>query len=370
MTMTAPCSYLDTSTAAPLSITELMPGTYNLMEYAAIAAGEQVLILAEHGTDPVVIQAIAAAAAYRNADVHILSTLPFSAGGWDRSTPAALLPAAHSAVDVVISLTWWGEVHTAGLFFDEIARRRARFVSLHQAATAAALATGARFPLDLYFAIEARATAQLAAADEIRVTTHLGTDITFRDFATAGHHAPLTAGMWRPFPYGGVNFYPDRTDGVVVIEESTVTGVPGERTTVELTENRVTAIQGGAAAAELRRYAPTGYYMRHALIGLNPKVRSTGGTQFEREKHAGAFYFGLDALTHDGAVDRGGPGHAHCDCQFDRPTITVDGAPFVADGRLLLLDDPEIRVLAEKFGPADILLDPNPRLVLPPRFAR
>ncbi|MFJ1886854.1 hypothetical protein [Streptomyces sp. NPDC088137] len=369
MTVTAPFSYLDTPTAAPLSITELMPGVYNLLEYAAVAAGEQVLILAEHSTDPVVIQAIAAAAAYRNADVHVLSTAPFSAGGWDRATPSPLLPAAHGAADVVISLTWWGEVHTPHLFFDEIAKRRARFVSLHQTATAAALSTGARLPLDLYFALEARATAQLAAAEEIRVTTALNTDVTFRNFTTAGHHAPLTPGMWRPFPYGGVNFYPDQTDGVVVIEESTVTGVPAEQTTIELANNRVTAIEGGAAAA-LRRYAPNGYYMRHALIGLNPKVRSAGGTQFEREKHAGAFYFGLDGLTPEGTADRKGPGHAHCDCQFDRPTITLDGKPFIEDGYLLLLDDPEIQELAGKFGPADILLDPNDRLVLPPRYSR
>ncbi|MGW7823891.1 hypothetical protein ACWGLF_38630 [Streptomyces puniciscabiei] len=348
-----------------------MPGVYNLLEYAAVATGEQVLILAEHGTDPVVIQAIAAAAAYRNAEVHVLSLPPFSAGGWDTSTPSLLPASAHAAADVVISLTWWGEVHTARLFFDAIAKQKARFVSLHQTATAAALATGARFPLELYFALEARAYARISAAQEIQVTTTLGTEVTFRSFTTPGHpSAPLASGMWRPFPYGGANFYPDHTDGVVVLEESTVTGVPAERTTLELADNRVTAIEGSAAAAELRRYAPNGYYMRHALIGLNPKVRSAGGTQFEREKHAGAFYFGLDGLTAQGTVDRSGPGHAHCDCQFDAPTITLDGERFIDNGHLLLLDDPHIQELARKFGPAEVLLDPNPRLVLPPRFSR
>lgn len=374
MTTTAPFSYLDTPTAAPLSITELMPGAYNLLEYAAVTAGEQVLILAEHGTDLVVIQAIAAAAAYRNAEVHVLSTPPFSAGGWDRATPAPLVSAAHAAADAVLSLTWWGEVHSAQLFFNEVAKQRARFVSLHQTATAAALSTGARFPLELYLALETKTYARISAAQEIRVTTALGTDVTFRDFATGspltGHSAtPVTAGMWRPFPYGGANFSPDQTDGVIVIEESTVTGVPAERTTLELENNRVTGIHGGAAP-ELRRYAPDGYYLRHALIGLNPKVRIAGGTQFEREKHAGAFYLGIDGLTPQGAIDRAAPGHAHCDCQFDQPTITLDGQPFVDNGRLLLLDDPDIRELAGKIGPADTLLDPNPRLVLPARYSR
>ncbi|PPS68408.1 MULTISPECIES: hypothetical protein [Streptomyces] len=157
---------------------------------------------------------------------------------------------------------------------------------------------------------------------------------------------------------------------MVVVEESTVTGVPAEQITLELENNRVTAVHGGSAAAELRRYASDGCCMRHALIGLNPKVRSAGGTQFEREKHAGAFYFGIDGLTPQGEVDRTAPGHAHCDCQFDQPTITLDGRPFVDNGYLLLHDDPEIHELAGKFGPADILLDPNPRLGLPPRYSR
>ncbi|MFB7506309.1 hypothetical protein [Streptomyces broussonetiae] len=159
---------------------------------------------------------------------------------------------------------------------------------------------------------------------------------------------------------------PIQTDGLVVTEESTVTGVPAERTTLEPAGNRVTAIGGGTAAAELRRYAPDDYCIRHALIGLNPKVRSAGGTPFEREKHAGAFHFGLDGLTAQGTVDRSGPGHAHCDCQFDAPTVTLDGERFVDNGRLLLLDDPHIRELAQKSGPAQILLNPNPRRVLPP----
>ncbi|MGC0417845.1 hypothetical protein [Embleya sp. AB8] len=370
MNATNAFSYLDTPTAAPLSITELMPGAYHLMEYAAVAAGERVLILTENPVDPVVVQALAAAASYRNADVHVLAVPPFSAGGWDAGQDFGIATAAHAAADVVLSCTWWGEVHGDGLFFDEIAKRRARFVSLHQTATAAALVTGARFPLELYFALEAKATALLAAAGEIRVTTAAGTDVTFRNFVTSGHHAPLTPGMWRPFPYGGVNFYPDRTDGVLVIEESTVTGTPVEPVTVELTDNIVTSIDGGSSAAELRRYSPKGYYLRHALIGLNPKVRAGGGTQFEREKHAGAFYLGLDALADRGAPDRSGPGHAHCDCQFDRPTITIDGTPLVDGGRLLLLDDPEIRALADRFGPADVLLDANPRMVLPARYTR
>jgi 2,5-dihydroxypyridine 5,6-dioxygenase len=150
--------------------------------------------------------------------------------------------------------------------------------------------------------------------------------VTFRRMRFDEDAGPLEPGMWRPFPVGGVNFYPDASDGVLIVEESTVTGVPEAPVTVELRDNVVTDITGGVDADRLRRFGPTGYYLRHAFIGLNPRVRLRGGTQFEREKHAGAFYLGIDGLTPDGRPDRSGPGHAHCDCQFDRPTMSRPSA--------------------------------------------
>ncbi|MDV6259775.1 hypothetical protein [Rhodococcoides yunnanense] len=368
MSTTDHFSYYDLPTAAPASIVDLIPGARNAMEYCNVQAGDQVLILTENGVDPVVIQALAAAAAYRDAGVHVLTVSPFSAGGWDRENPSRLVPAIHEAADVVISCTWWGEVHTDTLFFDQVAQRKARFLSLHQTATASALTTGARFPLDLHLLIERLATEILDAGEEIAVTSSTGTDLRFRDYVTAGNSTRLTAGMWRPFPYGGANFSPNQTDGSFVVEESTTTGTPAERTVVHVKNNLVTDIEGGIAADELRRYSPQSYYMRHALIGLNPKVRSAGGTQFEREKHSGNFYLGLDGLGENGDTVRSEPGHAHCDCQFDDVTVTVDGETLVDRGRLTLLDNPQVREAAEKWGPAEHLLDPNPRLTLPLRY--
>src|SRR3954453_6657422 len=141
-----PYSYFDTPTAAPMGIVELMPGARNLMEYAGVAAGERVLILTEHTVDPVVLQAIAAAAAYRGAGVQGLSVGPYSPGGWDRDNPGlnSIAEAAHGRADVVITCTWWAEVHCLPLFFSAVAQKGASFVSLHMAGTAACLAPGAR----------------------------------------------------------------------------------------------------------------------------------------------------------------------------------------------------------------------------------
>ena len=123
-----------------------------------------------------------------------------------------------------------------------------------------------------------------------------------------------------------------------------------------LEDNVVTRIEGGREADQIRVFGLGGYYMRHALLGLNPKVRIAGGTQFEREKHAGAFYLGIDGLS-DGKADPSQPGYAHVDCQMDRPTITVGGKPVVEHGNLLLLDDPEVREVAARYGSPGDLLD-------------
>jgi len=366
----APFSYFDVPTAAPLGIVELMPGARNLMHYAGVSPGERVLILSEHTTDPVVIQALAAAAAYRDADVQILSVAPFSPGGVDRGNPGtgSIAEAAHGSADVVITCTWWAEVHCQPLFFSQVAQKGARFVSLHMAATAACLNTGARLPPEVYYAIMRRASQIMSSGEDLHLSTPLGTDLVFSAMTVTPDDGPLVPGGWRPFPYGGVNFYPGDCNGVFVVEESTATGVPEDRLTVTVEDSIVVAIEGTAAAEQLRRFGPLGYYMRHALLGLNPKVRLAGGSQFEREKHAGAFYLGIDGLTEDGVADPSRPGYAHCDCQFDRPTVTVGDTVLSRAGRLALLDEPEIREVAARFGPPEIMLDDNPQMILPRRF--
>lgn len=364
----APFGYFDAGPTAPNGIADLMPGAKGLMDYLSVAADEQMLILTEHLVDPVVIQAMAAAAAYRDANVHILSVSPYSAGGWDRQVPSPLVPAIYPKADVVISCAWWPEVHSEALFFGVIFQNRARMVSVSQTATAASLITAARFPAEVYYEISRKAHERLAVCKELRITTERGTDLVITDLGRIDvDDGPLPPGGWRPWPFGGINFNPLHTNGALMIEESTVTGIAEEKVRVELEDNVVTSIEGGEAARQLRSFAPGGYYVRHAVLGLNPKARVARAAQFEREKHAGIFYVGLDGLA-GGAADRMRPGFAHCDCLFVRPSIFTDGTPLVENGRLLLLDDPKIRDLAAAYGPPELILDAGPNLVLPARF--
>ena len=46
----------------------------------------------------------------------------------------------------------------------------------------------------------------------------------------------------------------------------------------------------------------------------------------------------------------------HMDAELYHATYTADGRKIVEDGRLLVLDDPEIRQIASKYGDPDELL--------------
>ena len=319
----------------------LMAGAKNLMDYVSLSEGEQVLVLAEHSVHPQVVGAISSAAALYGGNVSTLYVDPWKPGGMGTTDPSPIVVAAWGAADIVISCAWWAEVHTGPLFFTELGRLGARLAAVHQTATLGAFTTGARFPPDIFYEIKSRVLDQVVGSSEIRVTTSYGTDIRFGRMRFDTDNGPLEApGSWSPFPYGGVNWYPGDTTGAAVIEECTVTGVPAHALELRFEDNRVVDIAGGTEARDLELFSPGGYYLRHAFIGLNPKVRVKGAPQFEREKHAGAFYFGIDSLD---AADRGGPGRSHCDCQFDRPTIAVDGEVLVDRGRLLTLDHPSVR---------------------------
>lgn len=340
-----------------VSILELAPGAANLVEYLAVHDDDDVLVLTEYSVASQVVDAIAMAARLRGAKVSVLTVEPFSPGGSDRDVPGPIVANAWRASSVVISCVWWAELHSTPLFFSELSALGARLAALHQTATAGALSTGARLPPAVFYEIKSRVLEQVVGAEEIRVRTQVGTDLVMRDIKVDTDNGPLDKpGMWSPFPYGGVNWYPGTSEGVLGVEESTVTGVPAEPLLVELRDNVVVDIRGSRERRELEAFSPAGYYLRHAFIGLNPKVRVKNAPQFEREKHAGAFYLGLDGA--DAAV-AGGPGYSHCDCQFDYPTVTVDGKTIVDDGYLLALDHPAVRDTAARYGNPDRLLLPN-----------
>jgi hypothetical protein len=150
----------------------------------------------------------------------------------------------------------------------------------------------------------------------------------------------------------------------LVFDEATITGRPAAPVKITVLDNFVTNVESESEAdvAAIHAFANGRYYVRHAVVGLNPKVRMANAPQFERERAAGTAYVGVDGTGPTGQVDRSKPGFAHLDCILDTPTVTADGRTLVRNRRLLLLDDPDIIAAAKSYGDPVKLLAQNPFL--------
>ncbi|KAI9705393.1 MAG: hypothetical protein M1820_005223 [Bogoriella megaspora] len=224
-THAASFSYSDLPKSDPLAIVNAMPGIRNMLKYVALTSGETMVVLAEYTVDQHVVQAIAAGAAFIGAKVHIMFVAPFAAGGARNSSD--LVGGLLKSVDVIISCTYWAEVHCEHLFFDNIFSSKCRVLSLHQSATISMFETGARFPTEVYNELEEKVHRELSDTREIRVTSPDGTDLTWTDhkFSPSIRFTP-GRGQWRPYPPGGYNWVGGNVNGLLVIVDSTATGVP------------------------------------------------------------------------------------------------------------------------------------------------
>jgi hypothetical protein len=347
----------------PQLLPQLMEAANNCVrDYCLIEPGERVLVVAEPDSDALVVSSFAAAATLAGAEVATITVSPFSAGGFDVDATSDMLLGAFERSDVVIACTYFEFAHAEKTFFSRIFGSQQRVCSILMGATPGCLLTAGRFPMPLYLEIAKHAHRQMDGCKQVRYVTETGTDIVFDGPQGIGSSQPLQRGTWSVFPPMGINFYPDDTNGVFVIEESTITGRPLSPIAVTMKDNLVATVEGGAAAdrASIEAFSTGPYYMRHAVVGLNPKIRMVNAPQFERERAAGTAYLGIDGTDADGNIDRTKPGLAHLDVIFDTPTVYVDGELMVKDRRLLLLEDEELMEFAQQYGEPRRILAQNP----------
>lgn len=337
----------------PYLMPQLMEATSNCVNnYCRVQAGERVLVVAEQDTDPFVVAAFSSAATLAGADVAVMTIPPLSAGGHVHDQPSEMLVGAFERCDVVIACTYFEFAHADRTFFNKIFGSDKRVCSILMGSTPGCLVTGGRFPIDLFTAIGERLYEKFERCETIRYVTASGTDLTFKQPRGITYNRPLERGKWQIFPPMGINYYPSSADGVFVFDESTLTGRPHQPIAIHVKDNYVTGVDAGARAdAEIIDVFSNGrYYVRHAVVGMNPKIRMNNAPQFERERAAGTAYLGIDGTGESGEADLDAPGYAHLDVIFDTPTVYLDDEMIVDRRRLLVLDDPELHELASRYG--------------------
>lgn len=197
-------------------------------------------------------------------------------------------------------------------------------------------------------------------AQEVRVTSELGTDITY---GVAGRIRipPLRPADWNPykayrrteegmknsprylclFPGGEYNVAPVEGTGngrVVIDLTMHHLGRLSSPISLDVENGRIVRISGGAdawkLAQHLREYGDENAYMfpTEASVGLNPKARIVG-EQREDKNILGSMHFGLGTNS-----DVGGSitSNLHMDGVILQPTLYVDGIMKIEHGKFLV----------------------------------
>ena len=174
-----------------------------------------------------------------------------------------------------------------------------------------------------------------------------------------------------------MNQNPDVT-GVIVTRALSGALIPEIRIYIE--KAAVTHVEAGGAAGErfraaLERYkniqfpgfaSPGVGNVEEVALGVHPKAKPDEGPGIlgfgEARRRSGTIHIGIGATRNAETRDvlmkgtSGLPRGQHRDWQMYFPTLILDGEVLVEKGHLTVLDDPEIRRLASKFGDPDQLL--------------
>ncbi|MFH2137488.1 MAG: aminopeptidase [Candidatus Omnitrophota bacterium] len=178
---------------------------------------------------------------------------------------------------------------------------------------------------------------RLSKAKLIRITTALGTDITFEsgDSKWFGENGGILdfPGAFGNLPEGEVSFSPYTSNGRYVVDASFPDlGVLKSPLFFQVKDNYVQDIQGefsGVVRARLDKVGAQAYRVAELGIGLNPKAKIIG-IVLEDEKVKGTAHIAVgNNLSYGGANDV----PLHLDGVILTPTITLDGKVLIQAGQ-------------------------------------
>ncbi|NLY50779.1 MAG: aminopeptidase [Firmicutes bacterium] len=183
--------------------------------------------------------------------------------------------------------------------------------------------------------------ALLTAGSQVRITSELGTDLTFSIadrpcFELAGVFRPGTIGC---FPDGEAAMAPveGTANGTVVVDSSIhQVGMLKEAVIWRFEQGKVVEISGGQQAAQLKavlkeRGDENSFVLGEFAVGTNPRARH-GTTVSEDKKRIGSIHLALgDNLTLAGKNES----CSHLDGVLGRPSLWVDQKLIIDKGKFV-----------------------------------
>ena len=369
---------------SPYRLLDLLPAARNMMDYCQVRRDEHVAVFADTLIPPVVVQAVLAAVEERGGLPAIVTTQPGGLSWRQGAEPPRAYKTAMYGSDVVIQLKsveaqTFPRVQETAMIEHDVRMLRVPLGNSVEALTE----EWARFPFEvmqlatrkIYDQWTYGATTPGDVTKTIHVQADNGTDLTAtydpRYVIHTGFLLPeLMPGQWNQFCGAtvGIEFFKD-ANGTVVFDglhgEEEYKGLPpiGSDVVHPLSEpvrwtfeDRRCRIEGGYEAELIKRLIAAGGEYADILceiaLGVNPKAPLA--TMPTRRSGVTHYAVGSTAGRTPTPEMESAPVHTHG--HLLKASLWIDDEPCIENGRLLVLDDPEVRAAAARYGDPDEIL--------------
>lgn len=392
-------------------LSDLMPGVMNCAtNVVKISPGEEVLILADTTTDVDIVDAYRIAYEITGGKVSVITIKADGAGAssnqitdntltgkWSKTVVGAM-----KGCDLFINLSGYADMH--GLYgtcakefgmgmMDMWKNYKTKCLSVTISNKEALASDWATYPQPLFEYLNYKAHEHVLRASKgdmenavIRVTDPQGTDIQLTGFSMCTKGEIQKSDEVPPFYAFGtaqVGLLPHEpvpnANGVIVATSIHTGYIPRMEATVQ--NGRVVNLKGGGEvskawmrdwergknATSAGRETPFGEskgpginWLEEIMYGVHPrsfrlgyKYRYEGSESFHAwaggTRRSGVLHFGIG-----GGKDKW---YRHRDLEIFFPTLTINDEIIIDNGRLKVLDFPEVRKEAEKYGDPELLLE-------------
>lgn len=318
------------------SVEEMKGASIVVETCAGIQPGEDVLIVGDWRVAEVA-ERVAGAAKERDAEVTMTMMDPRE---FDGNAPPETVAAAMKEADVILMAVWRSITHSPPT--RHALEAGARAISLVKF-TPEQLVTGG-----LYADYEAmlphcnEMAEKFSAAETARLTSDLGTDVTFGLADRPGNSHPGIAhepGEFTAAVNIEANISPveGTAEGHVVFDGSIPNldiGVLEDDVVMDIEEGSVTNVEGGKEAAKIRRVwseqdDPAVYNIAQLAVGMNPRCTDFNGWFQNEHGVYGSAHLGIGTSSALGGVTQA---PVHFDAMMSSPTLELDGEVVLEDG--------------------------------------
>lgn len=355
-----------------------MKAVESIIEECAVREGERVLVLAEHHSDHLIVDALAKQAREKGGKVSLMYAEPFTIGG-SEELPETVRQ-AWFASELVIICSYFPILYTKVLHESLIEYGCRCYEIFGGMANRDTLSgPGPSGPFNLFHAITYYLNDKVFGEKEVHLTSKRGTDFTclsppggiFLIGRGTGRSRGLPPGAYNTVTFGNepIMFWPRETgNGIIYFDGFYGTGYSEDPIICTIENGWCTKIESGgpkSKAEQLKKLLAPHKYSMHCTefaVGANPKARiylkEDDKILIEAQRNCGVVHVAL------GSRRVGNPplGHAefvsriHLDGTVLDPTVVVAGETLIEDGIPLYLNDPVLRDMVREWGDPDELL--------------